>query len=175
MYRYISELGFRTPAIINSLKIFIRDFKDVPSVSVTKLNSEQIYSALEIHSLPWKTSSDSSKLTKEFKFNSFKETFAFMGSISTIADEMHHYPKWTQKENVVTVEMTTPECSGVSVKDILLAYAMEQLSNEVSTTQITTVCDGPKVVDTQILQNWNSNFSKTEEMLQSFQKTTAQL
>ena len=89
MYRYISELGFRTPAIINSLKIFIRDFKDVPSVSVTKLNSEQIYSALEIHSLPWKTSSDSSKLTKEFKFNSFKETFAFMGSISTIADEMH--------------------------------------------------------------------------------------
>ncbi|CAD8207085.1 unnamed protein product [Paramecium pentaurelia] len=52
---------------------------------------------------------------------------------------------------------------------------MEQLSNEVSTTQITTVCDGPKVVDTQILQNWNSNFSKTEEMLQSFQKTTAQL
>lgn len=82
MYRYISELGFRTPAIVNSLKIFVREFKDVPTVSVNKLNTEQINSALEIHSLSWQPSTDSTKLTKEFKFNSFKETFAFMGSIS---------------------------------------------------------------------------------------------
>lgn len=49
MYRYISELGFRTPAIVNSLKIFVREFKDVSTVSVNKLNTEQINSALEIH------------------------------------------------------------------------------------------------------------------------------
>ncbi|CAD8116218.1 unnamed protein product [Paramecium sonneborni] len=175
MYRYISEQGFKTSAIINSLKIFVRDFKDVSSISITKLNSEEITQALEIHSLQWHQSKDSTRIQREFKFNTFKETFAFMGSISAVADEMHHYPKWTQKENVVNVEISTKDCAGVSVKDILLAYTMDQLARDITNTQIISVCDSPKIVDSQILNAWNQNFSKTEEILQNFQKNTAQL
>ncbi|CAD8162351.1 unnamed protein product [Paramecium octaurelia] len=175
MYRYISEQGFKTPAIINSLKIFVRDFKDVSSIQATKLNSEEIASALEIHSLQWHPTKDTTRIKKEFKFNSFKKTFAFMGSISAVAEEMHHYPKWTQKENVVNVEITTNDCSGISVKDILLAFTMDQLAMEIKNTQITSVCDSPKVVDSQILNAWNQNFSKTEEILQNLQRNAAQL
>lgn len=69
---------------------------------------------------------------------------------------------------MVKVEITTIDCGGVSVKDILLAFTMESIAMEVSNISVLTVCDGPKVMDTQIITNWNSNFSKTEEMLQSF-------
>lgn len=63
------------------------------------------------------------------------------------------------------VEITTPDCDGVSVKDILLAFTMDTIAVEVSNTSVLTVCDGPKIMDTQIINNWNSNFLKTEEML----------
>ncbi|CAK59395.1 unnamed protein product (macronuclear) [Paramecium tetraurelia] len=55
-----------------------------------KLNSEEIASALEIHSLQWHPTKDTTKIKKEFKFNSFKETFAFTESISAVAEDMHH-------------------------------------------------------------------------------------
>jgi 4a-hydroxytetrahydrobiopterin dehydratase len=50
MYRYLStDISFKAPALINSIKIFVRDFTDVPSISVSKLNTEEITYALDIH------------------------------------------------------------------------------------------------------------------------------
>ncbi|CAD8157330.1 unnamed protein product [Paramecium octaurelia] len=176
MYRYVSsELGFRTPALINSIKIFVRDFSDVPSISVSRLNTEEISQALEIHSLSWQQSKDSTKLIKEFTFTNFKQTFVFMGSVSQVADQMQHFPKWVQKGNKVTVEMTTQDCRGISVKDILLAYTMESIANDVENQTVENVCDTIKVSTNQLLNNWNSNFTKTEELFQGFQKNIVQL
>lgn len=40
--------------------------------------------------------------------------------------------------------MTTPDCKGVTMKDVLLAYTMENIATEVSKTTIDTVCDKTK-------------------------------
>lgn len=63
------------------------------------------------------------------------------------------------------VEVSTPDCHGLSVKDILLAHTMENIAVEVSNSAITSVCDSPRVSTAQLLGNWNSNYSKTEELI----------
>ncbi|CAD8110292.1 unnamed protein product [Paramecium sonneborni] len=42
-----------------------------------------------------------------------------------------NYPKWTQKENVVYLKNLKNKCSGISVKNILIAYQMDQMPFEI--------------------------------------------
>lgn len=62
--------------------------------------------------------------------------------------------------------MTTPDCKGISVKDLLLAYTMESIANDVENSIIENVCETTKVPTLKLLNNWNSNFTKTEEYVQ---------
>lgn len=62
--------------------------------------------------------------------------------------------------------MTTPDCKGITVKDLLLAYTMESIANDVENSIIENVCDTTKVPTLKLLNNWNSNFTKTEEYVQ---------
>lgn len=62
--------------------------------------------------------------------------------------------------------MTTPDCKGITVKDLLLAYTMESIANDVENSIIENVCETTKVPTLKLLNNWNSNFTKTEECVQ---------
>lgn len=62
--------------------------------------------------------------------------------------------------------MTTPDCKGITVKDLLLAYTMESIANDVENSIIENVCETTKVPTLKLLNNWNSNFTKTEEYVQ---------
>jgi 4a-hydroxytetrahydrobiopterin dehydratase len=64
--------------------------------------------------------------------------------------------------------MTTPDCKGVTVKDLLLAYTMESVAKDVENKSVDSVCETTKVRVSQLLNEWNSNYTKTEEIIQSF-------
>ncbi|CAD8182920.1 unnamed protein product [Paramecium pentaurelia] len=179
MYRYLSnEIGFKTTTttLISSLKIVVRDLTDIPTISVSKLNQDEVSHAIDVHQLTWSQNIDTSKLIREYKFNSFKETFVFMGSVSQIADQMKHFPKWTQKGSVLKVEMTTPDCQGITIKDLFLAYTMDKIANNIQSQPVENVCDIIKIQSNHLLNTWNSNYNRQEEVkTQEFQKNILQL
>ncbi|CAD8200676.1 unnamed protein product [Paramecium pentaurelia] len=167
MFHHLSKQRFtlNKAANLDSIKIFIKDLKDVASIVPSKLDDTDIHLSLQIHALDksWKISSKS--LSKEYKFDSFKQAFVFMNTISNMADEMNHYPKWINVYNKLNVEITTQDVSGISIKDVLLAHLMESVAKDVKEQNFESIGEICKVSPIQLLQNWNANYSQYQEIL----------
>ena len=74
----------------------------------------------------WKE--EDNKLKKSFRFGDFKEAFAFMTRVATIAEEMDHHPFWTNVYNQVNIELSTHDAGDiVTEKDRELARRIDQL------------------------------------------------
>lgn len=68
------------------------------------------------------------KLKKNFTFRDFKEAFAFMTKVATVADEMDHHPTWCNTYNKVSIELTTHDAGNiVTEKDRNLAHKIDQI------------------------------------------------
>jgi 4a-hydroxytetrahydrobiopterin dehydratase len=80
----------------------------------------------EITTLPgWSLSSG--KLHREFVFGDFVEAFAFMAGAALVAQSMNHHPEWCNVYNRVTIDLTTHEAGGITVRDIAFAAALQKL------------------------------------------------
>ncbi len=89
------------------------------------LNETQLQGILQ-SSLPgWEYSNNF--ITKEFKFRSFIDAFAFMSAVALEAEKMDHHPDWTNVYNRVAVKLSTHSAGGVTEKDIDLAKKMERV------------------------------------------------
>ncbi|CAK63921.1 unnamed protein product (macronuclear) [Paramecium tetraurelia] len=167
MLHHFSKYRFTLNKVANldSIKVFIKDLKDVASIVPSKLDETEVQLSLQIHALEknWKINSKS--LAKEYKFETFKQAFVFMNTVSHLADQMSHYPKWINVYNKLSVEITTQDVSGISVKDVLLAYLMESTYKDVKELNPEHVGEISKVSAPQLLQNWNANFTQYQEIL----------
>ena len=85
------------------------------------LSQEKIQSELQTIS-GW--SIDGKHLSKKFKFNDFKEAFAFMTKVALKAEQMNHHPDWFNVYNRVEVKLSTHDADGITAKDIELAKFM---------------------------------------------------
>ena len=97
---------------------------------MSKLSNAQIEEALS--GLPgWahqeKTTLNS--IRKVFKFKDFREAWAFMTRVATLADEADHHPEWSNAYNRVEIVLSTHDKGGVTGKDISLAQAIESVVN----------------------------------------------
>ncbi|CAK86355.1 unnamed protein product (macronuclear) [Paramecium tetraurelia] len=169
MHRYISSFT-QNHLIIDQIKVFIKDFRDVPKLATSKFNLEHINSLKDIQQLSdeWQFNPALTVIKREFEFPTFKESFAFMSSVSDISEKMEHYPKWYNKGNKVIVEITTPEV-GLTIKDILLAYTMDNISDDIRNEDIQFISQQSKLTtqSTTLLNSWNKNYSKFEEEVAS--------
>lgn len=90
---------------------------------VCKIKKEEVLDNLNL----WKlTDDDRDAITKDFKFNDFKEAFAFMTKIALKAEELGHHPEWSNVYNKVHITLTTHDVKGLSEKDILLGKFIDK-------------------------------------------------
>lgn len=93
---------------------------------VEKLSDTEIEKALKDLS-GWKRASDKHAIAKNFKFSDFSEAWAFMSRCALLAEKMDHHPEWFNVYNRVEVVLTTHDADGISVRDINMAKAMNDL------------------------------------------------
>jgi len=94
-------------------------------MSITKLSPNELDAALsELGS--WSLQHD--KLHRQFQFASFVEAFGFMSSVALVAESMGHHPEWFNVYNRVTVDLTTHDAGGITMKDVELARRMNELA-----------------------------------------------
>jgi 4a-hydroxytetrahydrobiopterin dehydratase len=61
---------------------------------------------------------ENGKLHREFRFPSFVEAFGFMSSLALVSEAMGHHPEWFNVYNRVTIDLTTHDAGGITIKDI---------------------------------------------------------
>ncbi len=94
---------------------------------MTLLNSEQIQ-ALE-NTLPkWEVQEN--KIIRLFKFDNFVDAFGFMTQVAILSEKMNHHPEWSNVYSKVKIELTTHDEGGISILDIELASAIDNLKNQ---------------------------------------------
>lgn len=66
-------------------------------------------------------------ITRQFLFANFSEAFAFMTRVAMLAEVQDHHPEWSNVWNRVDVLLTTHDASGLSVRDVTMARAIDAL------------------------------------------------
>lgn len=90
--------------------------------TVDKLNTESIRGWLSGRK-GWKRRAN--KLTKDFAFESFRDSIVFVNRIATLADGMNHHPDIDVRYATVTVTLTTHDAGGITEKDLELAEQID--------------------------------------------------
>lgn len=91
----------------------------------TVLSQDELNSALG--QIPgW--SIQNNKLHREYKFGSFVDAFGFMSSLALVAEAMGHHPEWFNVYNRVTIDLTTHDAGGITMKDVELARKANELA-----------------------------------------------
>ena len=67
------------------------------------------------------------KLSKNFKFKDFIESFSFITRIAMVSEKMNHHPDITISYNSVHIDLTTHDINSISKNDIILARKIEEL------------------------------------------------
>ncbi len=88
------------------------------------LNAEELSSVVDkLHGWEIKEA----KLQSKWSFNNFIEAFGFMTKVALLAEAMNHHPNWSNVYASVTIELTTHDLGGVSIRDVQLAQAINKL------------------------------------------------
>ncbi|KAI9479837.1 Pterin-4-alpha-carbinolamine dehydratase 2 [Coemansia sp. RSA 989] len=74
----------------------------------------------------WNLQSDRDAINKSFAFPSFTSAFAFMTLVAFQAEKMDHHPEWFNVYNRVDITLSTHDCQGLSVCDIVLASHIDR-------------------------------------------------
>jgi len=90
--------------------------------TMDKLNAESIRGWLSARK-GWKRKAN--KLTKEFEFESFRDSIVFVNRIATLADGMNHHPDIEVRYATVSVTLSTHDAGGITEKDLDLAEQID--------------------------------------------------
>jgi len=82
---------------------------------VTRLDHQQLQQALDTLE-GWQLRDE--KLYRDFRFDDFKQAFAFMTRAALWAEQHNHHPEWFNVYNRVEVSLTTHDADGISQLDI---------------------------------------------------------
>lgn len=70
------------------------------------------------------------KLRREFEFEDFKETMAFVNKVANLAEEMNHHPDMHISYKKLVLELWSHDVNAVSERDRALAARIDQLLEE---------------------------------------------
>lgn len=95
-------------------------------MGVEQLSEEERADALDALD-EWDFDEARDAITRTFTFADFSEAFAFMTRVALLAEKADHHPEWTNVWNRVDILLTTHEASGLSVRDVAMAEAIDLL------------------------------------------------
>lgn len=76
--------------------------------------------------MTWTEQND--KLTAEFVFEDFSQTWAFMSEVAMLAERKNHHPEWINVWNKVTINLSTHDAGGIiTEKDRKLADGISKI------------------------------------------------
>jgi 4a-hydroxytetrahydrobiopterin dehydratase len=70
------------------------------------------------------------KLHKEYQFPDFIHAFGFMATAALAIEKMGHHPEWSNVYSRVTVDLTTHDAQGVTMKDVDLAKLLDDTAKK---------------------------------------------
>jgi 4a-hydroxytetrahydrobiopterin dehydratase len=70
---------------------------------------------------------DISKLTKQFKFNNYKQSIAFTNLIADLAESQDHHPKITLEWGSVSLEWWSHKIKGLHMNDFICAAKSDDI------------------------------------------------
>jgi 4a-hydroxytetrahydrobiopterin dehydratase len=88
-----------------------------------KLTEAELHTALSSLN-GWKVVNG--KLHRDFQFADFIHAFGFMSTAALAIEKMGHHPEWFNVYNRVSVDLTTHDAQGITVKDLELAQILEK-------------------------------------------------
>ena len=77
----------------------------------------------------WAKNAAGTALHRVFRFRDFSESWAFMSRVALLAERQDHHPNWSNAWNTVTIDLTTHDAGGVTGKDLILAHAINALTD----------------------------------------------
>jgi len=87
-----------------------------------KINEESIAGWLQGRS-GWKRKGDA--LTKEYQFESFRNTIVFVNRVASLSDDVDHHPDIDIRYNKVRLTLSTRQAGGITEKDLDLAERVD--------------------------------------------------
>ena len=75
----------------------------------------------------WAFTRDGDAIGRTFEFADFSQAFAFMTQVAMLAEKHDHHPEWSNVYNKVQIELTTHDAGGLSMRDMKMARAIEEL------------------------------------------------
>lgn len=76
----------------------------------------------------WKI--DENAITRELKFRTFSDAFAFMTRVAFEAEKANHHPDWKNSYNKLSISLTSHDSGGVTERDLQLASQIDKLSKQ---------------------------------------------
>ncbi|KAL4466556.1 hypothetical protein ABPG72_010607 [Tetrahymena utriculariae] len=139
----------------SSLLPKFNSFKEVHNLPYKKLSVVQMQELLnKTNAGDWKIQGDGQKIRKELKFNDFIQAFSFMNSVAIVAEDMCHHPDWFNVYNNVHINLNTHDVSGLSIRDVILAFAINEIQHQSKKPQ--GLNDVSYLNLQAILSKWNS-------------------
>ncbi len=75
----------------------------------------------------WKPNADLSAISREFSFDDFKGSMAFINKVADLAEREGHHPDICIFYNRVKLELSTHALGGLSESDFILAAKIDRL------------------------------------------------
>jgi len=67
------------------------------------------------------------RITRRFTFKNFVQALAFVNQLGEVAEEQGHHPDLTLGWGYVGVTLTTHDCGGLSLNDMIMAAKIDAL------------------------------------------------
>ncbi|CAD8192262.1 unnamed protein product [Paramecium octaurelia] len=153
------------------LSFKVKDFSIFKGEKPTALKMEDIKQLLKMHQLgaTWKLQDDHS-LYKEVKFSNFKEAFSFMTQVAIFSEQINHHPEWENLFNTIKIRLITDDVNNITVKDIFLAYAIDNIAMNVQVKSAESTNDTRILEIAKIAEAWNFNFDQFHRMIETDSK-----
>jgi 4a-hydroxytetrahydrobiopterin dehydratase len=75
----------------------------------------------------WAHDAARATISRDFKFKTFSEAFAFMTRVALLAEAADHHPDWSNSYNRVSITLSTHDAGGLTARDFALARSIDAL------------------------------------------------